>query len=256
MPNAIDIMGCRFDAITEDETMELVYRWRSEPERKTHTIITVNVAILMMMRDDPKLADAIEKADLVVVDGTPLVWTAKWLTTPVPEKVSGVDLMQKLLEAPVRDDRPLRLFLLGTTQERLDRLCEVIRERHPHVVIAGTRNGYFKEPDWPDVAKMIRDANADVLLVGMPCPFKEIWCERHREELATPAVIGVGGAFDVIGGFVQRAPVVMQKAGMEWFWRMMMEPKKLFKRYMVTNTQFMALLAKTLVNARVLKRAP
>jgi N-acetylglucosaminyldiphosphoundecaprenol N-acetyl-beta-D-mannosaminyltransferase len=248
-------MGCRFDAITEDETMDFVYGWRSEPERRTHTIITVNVAVLMMMRDHPDLAHAIERADLVVVDGTPLVWTASWLKTPVPEKVSGVDLMQKLLQKQVRDDKPLRIFLLGTTQERLDRLCEVIREQYPHVVIAGARHGYFQEREWREIARMIREANADVLFVGMPCPFKEVWCERYREELATPAVIGVGGAFDVIGGFVQRAPVVMQKAGMEWFWRMMMEPKKLFKRYMVTNTRFMLLLAKTLVNTRMLKRA-
>jgi N-acetylglucosaminyldiphosphoundecaprenol N-acetyl-beta-D-mannosaminyltransferase len=255
MTSSVDIMGCRFDAITEAETRDLIFEWRDAPERKTHTIITVNVAILMMMRDDPKLSEAVEKADLVVVDGTPLVWTAKWLAKPVPEKVSGVDLMQQLLEVGEKDGKPLRVFLLGTTQERLDKLCDVIRDRYPKVVIAGARNGYFKEPDWPDVTKLIRESNADVLFVGMPCPFKEIWCERHREELATPAVIGVGGAFDVLGGFVQRAPVVMQKAGMEWFWRMMMEPRKLFKRYLVTNSQFMALLAKALVTGRVLKRA-
>ena len=249
MTERIVLLGCPFDAITEDATVNTVFEWIQSPERKSHHIITVNVAILMMAKEDPKLADAVEKADLVVVDGKPLVWTSKWLEAPVPHKVSGVDLMRRLLEEG--DKRGLRIFLLGTTQERLDVLDRVIRARYPNVTIAGTRNGYFKAPDYPDVTKMIRDAKADLLLVGMPAPFKEIWCEQYREELDTPAMLGVGGAFDVMAGFVPRAPRLMQEAGMEWAWRLMMEPKKLWKRYLVTNSAFIALLGKTLVLKRV-----
>lgn len=263
----IEILGCPFDAITEDATVKLVFDWisegraggsgarngpsahRGEPERKSHHIITVNVAILMMAKDDPKLQNAIDKADLVVVDGKPLVWTSKWLSAPVPEKVSGVDLMRRLLEEG--DRRGLRIFLLGTTQERLEVLERVIRAKYPGVTIAGMRNGYFKAPDYPEITKMIRESNADLLLVGMPAPFKEIWCEDYRTELATPAMLGVGGAFDVMAGFVPRAPRLMQEAGMEWFWRLAMEPKKLWKRYLVTNSAFLALLGKTLVLKRV-----
>lgn len=248
MSERIDLLGCPFDAITEDATVQLVFDWMKEPERKSHHIITVNVAILMMAKDDPKLRDAIDKADLVVVDGKPLVWTAKWLDAAVPEKVSGVDLMRRLLEEG--DRRGLRLFLLGTTQERLDVLERVIRARYPGVTIAGTRNGYFKAPDYPAVTEMIREAKADLLLVGMPAPFKEIWCEEQREALATPAILGVGGAFDVMAGFVPRAPRLMQEAGMEWFWRLAMEPRKLWKRYLVTNSAFLALLGKTVVLRR------
>lgn len=248
MSDRIDLLGCPFDSITENETVELVFEWKNAPERKSHHIITVNVAILMMARDDAKLANAIEKADLVVVDGKPLVWTSKWLRAPVPEKVSGVDLMRRLLE--VGNERGLSIFLLGTTQERLDALERVIRAKYPNVVIAGTRNGYFKVPDYPEVTKQIRDAKADLLLVGMPAPFKEIWCEEHRKALATPAILGVGGAFDVMAGFVPRAPRVMQEAGLEWAWRLAMEPKKLWKRYLVTNSAFIALLGKTLAAQR------
>ena len=244
----IEILGCPFDAITEDETVRLVFEWAKSAERKSHHIITVNVAILMMAREDAKLAKAIENADLVVVDGKPLVWTAKWLRAPVPEKVSGVDLMKRLLEEG--NERGLSVFLLGTTQERLDVLERVLRAKYPNVTIAGARNGYFKQPDWPAVTKMIRDAKADLLLVGMPAPFKEIWCEEHREELATPAMLGVGGAFDVMAGFVPRAPRLMQEVGMEWAWRLAMEPKKLWKRYLQTNSAFLALLGKTLLLRR------
>ncbi len=248
----IDIMGCPFDAISENETVELVYDWIRSPIRKSHHIITVNVAILMMAREDATLARAIENADLVVVDGKPLVWTARWLKSPVPEKVSGVDLMKRLLE--VGDSRGLSIFLLGTTQQRLDVLERVIRAKYPNVKIAGTRNGYFKQPDWPEVTRQIREAKADMLLVGMPAPFKEIWCEEQRAELDTPVMLGVGGAFDVMAGFVPRAPRLMQEAGLEWAWRLAMEPKKLWKRYLVTNSSFLALLGKTLAEQRFLRR--
>jgi N-acetylglucosaminyldiphosphoundecaprenol N-acetyl-beta-D-mannosaminyltransferase len=251
--NRIDLLGCPFDAVTEKETVEQVFEWIAAKERKSHHIITVNVAILMMARDDEKLTRAIENADLVVVDGKPLVWTARWLRSPVPEKVSGVDLMKSLLEEG--DRRGLSIFLLGTTQERLDVLERVIRAKYPNVKIAGTRNGYFKQPDYPDVVKSIRDAKADLLLVGMPAPFKEVWCEEQREGLATPVMLGVGGAFDVMAGFVPRAPLLMQEAGMEWAWRLAMEPKKLWKRYLKTNSAFLALLGKTLAEQRILRRS-
>jgi N-acetylglucosaminyldiphosphoundecaprenol N-acetyl-beta-D-mannosaminyltransferase len=246
------MLGCTFDAITERDALEQVFAWKTEARahlaRKTHHIVTVNVAILMMAKDDAALASAIERADLVVVDGKPLVWSSRWLGVPVPEKVSGVDLMRSLLEEG--NQRGLSIYLLGTTQERLDVLEHVIKVSYPNVVVAGTRNGYFKPPDYPAVLEGIKDAKADLLLVGMPAPFKEIWCERHREELATPAVLGVGGAFDVMAGFVPRAPRLLQEAGMEWAWRLAMEPRKLWRRYLVTNSAFLALLGKTLVLRR------
>lgn len=251
-PPRIDIMGCPFDAISEDETVELVFEWIRDPVRKSHHIITVNVAILMMAREDARLARSIDDADLVVVDGKPLVWTARWLRSPVPEKVSGVDLMKRLLEAG--NERGLSIFLLGTTQQRLEVLERVIRAKYPNVKIAGTRNGYFKEPDWPEVTRLVRESKADLLLVGMPAPFKEIWCEEQREALQTPVMLGVGGAFDVMAGFVPRAPRVMQEAGLEWAWRLAMEPKKLWKRYLVTNSAFLALLGRTLAEQRILRR--
>jgi N-acetylglucosaminyldiphosphoundecaprenol N-acetyl-beta-D-mannosaminyltransferase len=207
---------------------------------------------LLLARSHDRPARSIARADLVVVDGKPLVWTSRWLGAPVPEKVSGVDLMRKLLEEG--NERGLSIFLLGTTEERLSVLVRVIKLNYPNVVIAGARNGYFREPDYEAVAREIREAKADLLLVGMPAPFKEIWCEDHRAELATPAILGVGGAFDVMAGFVPRAPRLMQEAGLEWAWRLAMEPKKLWKRYLVTNSAFLALLGQTLATQKILRR--
>jgi N-acetylglucosaminyldiphosphoundecaprenol N-acetyl-beta-D-mannosaminyltransferase len=244
----IDVLGCSLDPVTGKETLQRAFSWTESGARTSHNIVTVNVAILMMSRADDRLQQAIRSADLAVVDGKPLVWAARWLGTPVPEKVAGVDLMQDLLQAG--NDRGLRVFLLGTTQERLEALGKVIRARYPNVVICGSRNGYFQDSDHASVTTQIREAHADLLLVGMPAPFKEIWCEEHRKDLATPVILGVGGAFDVMAGYVPRAPRFIQEAGLEWAWRLTMEPRKLWKRYLLTNTGFIALLARTLLTQR------
>ena len=247
----IHILGCHFDVVTEAEAVDRILGWSNEPERRTHTVITVNVAILMMMRSNHKLTKAVANADLVVADGTPLVWASRWLNRRLPERVSGVDLMLRLLEKAPQNSR---VYLLGTTQERLESLVRTIKDRYPGVLVVGARNGYFGPSEYPEVARHIRNSRSDLLLVGMPAPFKETWCEEQRSALQVPAVLGVGGAFDVIAGFVRRAPKIMQRAGLEWLWRLAMEPRKLWKRYLVTNLQFIALLATELISS-ALKRS-
>jgi N-acetylglucosaminyldiphosphoundecaprenol N-acetyl-beta-D-mannosaminyltransferase len=205
------------------------------------TVITLNAAVVTMLRGDPVLRAAVRSADLVLADGMPLVWAARWLGTPLPGRVTGVDLMTRLLDAGRA--RGLRVFLLGATQERLDRMVAVVGVRHPGVVVAGARNGYFAAAEHAEVAAQIRAARADLLLIGMPTPAKEIWCAQHRDVLGTPVALGVGGAFDVLAGFVRRAPTWMQAAGLEWLWRLAMEPRRLWRRYLVSNTRFVALVA-------------
>lgn len=244
----VAVMGCAFDPITVSNAVDQVFAWRDEPERKTHIFVTVNVSILMAMREDLALTGAIDRADAVVVDGKPLVWASRWVRSPVPEKVSGVDIMQRLLE--VGGGRGLSVYLLGTTQERLDALNRIIAARYPDVRVAGSHNGFFGPDKYPEVVRGIREAHADVLLVGMPAPFKEVWCQHYRDELDTPAVIGVGGAFDVLGGIIPCAPRILQEAGLEWAWRLAMEPRKLWKRYLVTNTTFLAHLPRAIAEGR------
>lgn len=244
-----EVLGCIFDKVTAAEVLDLILDWRSNPERQTHTIVTVNVAILMLMRADPSLAKAVGNADLVVPDGTPIVWASRWLQARLPERVTGIDLMLRLLEEGAK--RKLRIFLLGTTESRLRRVLEVIEQRYRGVEVVGARNGYFGASDYPDVLRQIRESRPDILFVGMPAPFKEVWCEEYRSDLQVPAVLGVGGAFDVIAGYVPRAPKVMQDAGLEWLWRLSMEPRKLWKRYLATNSRFLAIMARELVQKRL-----
>ncbi|GAA4556783.1 WecB/TagA/CpsF family glycosyltransferase [Pseudonocardia xishanensis] len=245
----VELMGCRFDTVDLPGAVERTLSWGGQDRRRSHTIVTVNVAILMMMRQDPQLTAAVRAADMVVADGVPLVWVSRWLGEPLPHRVTGVDLMLELLR--VGAERGLRVFLLGTTQERLDELVWVIGDRYPGLRIVGSRNGYFGPEHHDDVAAQIRSARADLLLMGMPAPMKEIWAERLREELHTPAILGVGGAFDVLAGYVRRAPEPVQRMGMEWAWRLMLEPRKLWKRYLVTNVTFLALVARGVLLRRL-----
>ena len=118
------------------------------------------------------------------------------------------------------------------------------------LVIVGTRNGYFGEEEHGQIIQDIRESDADVLFIGMPSPFKEAWCHRHKEDLGVPVQVGVGGSFDVIAGYIKRAPRWMQKIGMEWAWRLMMEPRRLWKRYLTSNSMFIWLTLQTFFSRR------
>ncbi|MBF9235686.1 WecB/TagA/CpsF family glycosyltransferase [Microvirga alba] len=241
----ITFLGCRFNAIDTADLLNLVFRSPPRQDRTCRTIVTINVAILVMSRSDERLAAAIDKADLVVADGTPLVWASRWLSSGLPERITGIDLMQLILEHG--SVHGLRVFLLGTTQERLEVLQQRIRDDYPGVSIVGARNGYFRSEENPAIVREIQASRPDILFIGMPSPAKEIWSEEHRNNLFVPLVLGVGGAFDVIAGFVPRAPKLLQKLGFEWAWRLAHEPRRLFKRYLVTNSFYIALLFRELL---------
>jgi N-acetylglucosaminyldiphosphoundecaprenol N-acetyl-beta-D-mannosaminyltransferase len=244
----VEFMGCPFDAVGFDEAVDSVVEW-CRGAQSPHTLLTINAALLVMMRDDPELAHACRAGDLIVADGMPVVWATRLLGMGLPERVAGVDLMLALLERGGRER--LRVFYLGAKEEIVTTLVQKTTEMFPGLVIAGYRNGYFKEPEHAAIIEQIRSSKADMLFVGMPSPFKEVWCERHKHELGVPMIMGVGGSFDVISGFVRRAPAPMQRTGMEWAWRLMMEPRKMWKRYLVTNTLFLAHTAQAAIRHRL-----
>jgi N-acetylglucosaminyldiphosphoundecaprenol N-acetyl-beta-D-mannosaminyltransferase len=186
------------------------------------------------------MEEAIRSAALVVADGASMALAARILNLPWKGRVTGVDLMQRLMGegAP----RGLRVYFLGATDRVLDRLVTVTRERFPGLVVAGYRNGYFDRAREGEVIEAIRASSADVLFVGMPTPFKEVWLHRNLPRFGVGLAIGVGGSFDVLAGLVPRAPLWMQRAGLEWSWRLMMEPRKLWKRNLVYNSRFMGAL--------------
>jgi N-acetylglucosaminyldiphosphoundecaprenol N-acetyl-beta-D-mannosaminyltransferase len=168
---------------------------------------------------------------------------------PVPERVAGVDLMARLLA--MAGEHRLRVYFLGARREVVTALVETSHVRYPGIEIAGFRNGYFGLNDHLGIVEEIRASRADILFVGMPSPFKETWCERHRQRLEIPVIMGVGGSFDVLAGFIKRAPRWAQALGLEWFWRLLMEPRKLWKRYLTTNIEFIWLAGREIFTRRL-----
>lgn len=216
--------------------------------RASHIVVTANASHLCMMRRDPELRKACQAADLVVADGMSVVWALKVLGRPVPERVAGIDMMANLLAACGADG--LRAYFLGARPDVVRALVDDCRRRYPGLVIAGSRNGYFAAGEHDSIVEDIRGSGAHVLFVGMPTPFKDVFCQRYRDRLQVPVIIGVGGAFDVLAGVISRAPKVVQSVGLEWAWRLLMEPRKLWKRYLTTNSEFVWLVFRELVRGR------
>ncbi|MCC7196553.1 MAG: WecB/TagA/CpsF family glycosyltransferase, partial [Gemmatimonadaceae bacterium] len=222
-----ELLGVSIDVITMDDAVARCLELCRAP-RHSHVVVTVNASHLCMMRRDPELAAACKSGHLTVADGMSVVWALRASGQPTPERVPGVDLMGRLLEAA--GNERLRVYFLGAKKDVVETLVECCKSRYPGIEIAGYRDGYFGPAQWPDVVEQIRASEAHLLFVGMPSPMKETWCERYREQLNVPVIIGVGGSFDVHAGFIKRAPVLMQSMGLEWLWRLMMEPRKLWKR--------------------------
>jgi len=230
------VMGLGFDPETMQSAVARCLDWCAAP-RAPHTVITANAGVLCMMRRDPQLGEACRSGDLVLADGMSVVWALRLARTPVPERITGVDLMARLLEEGAA--RGYSAYFLGAREEVIRRLAEECATRYPGLVVAGYRNGYFSPEDQPAIVKEIRARAPHLLFVGMPSPFKEVFCEQFREALDVPVLMGVGGSFDVLAGYVARAPAWLRAVGMEWSWRLLMEPRKMWKRYLTTNTEFL-----------------
>jgi N-acetylglucosaminyldiphosphoundecaprenol N-acetyl-beta-D-mannosaminyltransferase len=247
-----ELLGLSFDPVTMETAVARCLEF-CRAQRTSHTVITANALHLCMMRRDVELAASCRAAQLTVADGMSVVWALRASGQSAPERVAGVDLTAHLLEAAGK--QRLRVYFLGARREVVTALVETTRIKHPGIEVAGFRDGYFSVDDHLDIVEEIRDSHAHILFVGMPSPFKEVWCERHRDRLNVPVIIGVGGSFDVLAGFIKRAPRWVQASGLEWLWRLLMEPRKLWKRYLATNLEFIWLAGREIV-ARRLDRPP
>lgn len=195
----------------------------------------VNVAKLMRARRDDSLRAALAACEIVNVDGMGVVWGARALGVPVPERVAGIDLFHELLALAERRAYPV--FLLGAREEVLERAVAALRRAHPALPLAGWHHGYFWDREQALVAR-VRASGARLLFVAVSSPAKERFIHRWREELGVGFVMGVGGSFDVVAGHTRRAPPWMQRAGLEWTWRLAQEPRRMWRRYLLTNGEF------------------
>lgn len=240
-----NILGFEVDRISLDDCVR--YLDKAIEQRQSCHVVLVNAAKIVKAYLDKELALIINSADLVGADGVPIVWASWLFGRPLPGRVNGTDLMDKLIELSV--EKGHSVYLLGARQEVIDRAVEGLCGTYPSLKIAGYRNGYFatKQDELNAVADIVA-SKPDVLFVGMSSPMKEKWVRRHIDRLSTiPVIHGVGGSFDILSGLTKRAPRWMQNCGLEWFYRVLQEPGRMWKRYLFTNSIYIALVMRELL---------
>ncbi len=235
----IEFLGVPMDSLTMVETVDAIETKIMNGEFLQHVV--VNVAKLVHMQKDTVLAGSIKACDIINIDGMGVVLGARLCGHNVSERVAGVDLFHELLAMSAKRNFPV--FLLGAEQEVVAKTAGMVKKLYPGLSLAGFHHGYFWD-DEESVVNEIRESGAKLLFVAITSPKKENFINRWQEQLGVDFVMGVGGTFDVVAGKVKRAPIWMQRYGLEWLYRVIQEPRRMWKRYLVTNSIFLWLLLK------------
>lgn len=233
----VNIFGCDVAALNMQETVEEIER-RIIGKIKTQHVV-INAGKVVLMDKDEKLQKIIKDCPIINADGQSIVWASKLLKKPVPERVAGIDLMEELIKLSA--DKGYRVYFFGAKEEVVTNVVDKYRKEYKNLQVAGYRNGYFTEEDMPNIINNIKESKADILLVAFSSPNKEYWLEENMDKIEVPFCMGVGGSFDVAAGKTVRAPKWMQKSGLEWFYRFIQEPKRMWKRYLVGNSKFISI---------------
>ncbi|MFH0759148.1 MAG: WecB/TagA/CpsF family glycosyltransferase [Bacteroidota bacterium] len=237
----IDFLGIPLDTLTMQETIERIDETIREGGKLNHVVI--NAGKVVAMQKNKELFQSVVTCDLINADGQSIVWAVRMLGKKIPERVAGIDLMEKLVELAA--EKGYGCFFFGAREEVVGKVVEIYTKKYGPSVVAGYRNGYFGKNEEGAIAQMIGDSGARLLFVAMPSPKKENFMFSYREVMKNVNFnMGVGGSFDVIAGYTKRAPGWMQKMGMEWFYRFLQEPGRMWKRYLVGNSRFILLVLK------------
>lgn len=240
MSHKINIFDISIDSLTLEETVEeIIYRIK-KGEVIEHVAVNSNKIVLCEKK--PELKKIVQKADIVIADGFSMVKACKWIKKESIERVTGIDTMQSLLQRA--ETEGLGVYFLGAKQNVLDDMIVNLKIKYPKLKILGAQNGYFDRDKEEQVVAQINKYQPELLFVGITSPYKEEFINRHKGELQANLLMGVGGSFDVLSGHVKRAPKWMQQIGLEWFFRFLQEPTRLFKRYFVDNIRFFNLMLK------------
>jgi N-acetylglucosaminyldiphosphoundecaprenol N-acetyl-beta-D-mannosaminyltransferase len=240
------ILECELDPVTMDEALDRIASAIGSRSYCRH--VAINAAKVVALQHDERLRDFVNDCELVTADGQAVVWASRLLHDPVPERVTGIDLMDALFARA--EERGWRVYVLGARHDVLLTAVQRIRDRHPGLRIVGYRDGYFDAVHDGAVAESIRRTGAQLLFVAISSPRKEYFLATYGRAVGAPFVMGVGGAIDVVAGRRRRAPVLWQRLGLEWLFRLGQEPLRLSRRYATTNVRFLLLVAREFVGQR------
>jgi N-acetylglucosaminyldiphosphoundecaprenol N-acetyl-beta-D-mannosaminyltransferase len=240
----IELLGIKIDSLTMNETIDQIIRWIEKGDFSY--AVTPNVDHMMKLQRDKSLREIYSKARLVLADGVPLVWASAILGKPLKERVNGTDLFERLCE--VAADRGYAVYLMGGNPGAAEAAAQVLKQRHQGLRIAGCDCPEYGFETSPNACKIVQErialAKADILFVGLGAPKQERWIYKFGRESGVAFAVGIGISFSLVGGEIKRAPKWMQRAGFEWLWRLGAEPRRLWKRYILEDMPFVALIGR------------
>ncbi len=218
----IPVLNVKIDPVTMNEAVLIVENFIIE--QKSRFIATANAEMVMMAQTDTELASILNKADLVIPDGAGVVWAARYKGHSIPERVAGYDLVQELLRKSAQ--KGYRIYFFGGAPGVAEKAKQWAEQQYQGVCIVGVRDGFFTPEDEPEIINQIKLCKPDILLVALGVPKQEKWLNQNLHHLNIPVSIGVGGTFDVMAGVTIRAPLWMQRANLEWLYRLLSQPQR------------------------------
>jgi N-acetylglucosaminyldiphosphoundecaprenol N-acetyl-beta-D-mannosaminyltransferase len=234
----VTLFGIPIDNLTKTEVVDRIQAMVKSGG--THQHVVVNVDKIVKMESNSSLRAAVLDCDLITVDGQPVIWVSRLFKCTIKERVTGVDLFDALMARCAESG--LRPYLLGARQEIVAKTVDALKARYPKLQLAGWRNGYWMADEESNIVQEIMRARPDVLCMAVGSPKQELFLGRWKKEMGVPFVMGVGGSFDVTAGVLRRAPGWMQRAGLEWLFRLAQEPRRLWRRYLNEDMAFFRLV--------------
>ena len=244
MHQKVNILGVQISSISNDDLLSAFTQHILHKQKKQVCITPVNSVLAAVKSEQVKTI--YNNADYVLCDGVPLKWAASFLNTPIVERITGLDLLPNLVELSAKND--FSIFLLGASPGVGDKLKQVILNQYPQAKIVGVYvppfMATFTAAENDKMITAVNAASPDVLLVSLTAPKQDIWIANNKDALNATLMVGIGGAFEVMAGLAKRAPIWVQKAGLEWLYRFIQEPKRLFRRYFIEAPLFIPLIIK------------
>jgi N-acetylglucosaminyldiphosphoundecaprenol N-acetyl-beta-D-mannosaminyltransferase len=241
MNNKVTLFDIPIDALTMDQTIVIIDNSIKNGVQIVQNSINANKVVLM--KKDSRLKKSLLEADIVNADGQSIVWSSKILKKPLPQRVAGIDLMANIMR--LASINQYKVYLLGAKEEVVANVCHHYNYLYNTKIVVGYRNGYYQKEEEPIIIEGIRKSGAQILFIAIPSPQKELFIQKYRGQLPNVSfMMGVGGSFDVVSGKISRAPKWMQKLGLEWFYRLVQEPGKMWHRYLIGNISYLILLLK------------
>jgi N-acetylglucosaminyldiphosphoundecaprenol N-acetyl-beta-D-mannosaminyltransferase len=249
MHRQVKILGANIDRVTLDEAVQVINDFIASGQ--PHQVATVNLDFIRIAQENAEFRDIINRSELAVADGMPLVWASRWSGDPLPERVTGVELAEQCCALAARNG--YRIFLLGGAPGVADGAAEVWTKRYPGLQIVGTYSppmGPFSAEENQKMVSLVRAAQPHMLFVAFGAPKQDLWIAEHQQQLQVPLAMGVGGVFNFATGRVRRAPIWMRENGLEWLYRVAQEPRRLWRRYFVEDMPIMLQIAADVARVR------